>query len=95
MGNTTKLLREVMGLVEKINNTTDHAVFLDYSGHVSLLNVRVGKSKEEYQNKILDCSFYLSGPLSRLEDENLSHLISELKTFLKKGKRNGQAHRSN
>lgn len=47
--------KEVFELCSKIQSETQHCVFIDYSGHVNKLDIRVAMDKNNY-NEII-CSF--------------------------------------
>lgn len=62
------LLMDILGLAMKIQDNTEHGVFLDYSGHVDEITVTVAESKKEYLKKIKRFETYADGSLERLEE---------------------------
>ena len=62
------LLMDILGLAMKIQDNTEHGVFLDYSGHVDEITVRVAESKIEYWKILKRFETYADGDLERLEE---------------------------
>lgn len=49
-----KKYAELMQMALVININTEHAVFADFSGHVNWLMLHISKSKDNYQEKLVD-----------------------------------------
>ena len=62
------LLMDILGLAMKIQDNTEYGVFLDYSGHVDEITVRVAESKKEYLKILKRFGTYADGDLERLEE---------------------------
>ena len=62
------LLTDIFGLAMKIQDNTEHGVFLDYSGHVDEITVRVAESKKEYLETLKRFETYADGDLEHLEE---------------------------
>lgn len=50
---------ELMALAYRVNQETDRAVFVQFSGHVNKIHLFVSESKEKYGNWIFDESVYV------------------------------------
>jgi hypothetical protein len=50
--------KEIIGLALFLDEISDYAVFIDYSGHVGNLYISIGGSKENWNNKIFKGDFY-------------------------------------
>jgi len=55
----TKLMIEIMALAYLVQVHTDYAVFIDYSGHVDSLAIKVVESADRYENEIVSTEFYV------------------------------------
>ena len=47
-----RLIAEIMILAFAVDRRTPYAVFIDYSGHVENLNIRIVESKENWRNEV-------------------------------------------
>lgn len=56
-----QLILEIMALAYAVDRCTDYAVFIDYSGHVESLSIRVVQSKTNWQNEIVETEFKVTG----------------------------------
>jgi hypothetical protein len=76
-----KLISEIMQLAMAINFQTDYCVFVDFSGHVDELSIRIVESKENYKERVCASSTYLNREytMQRLEDMKIK-LIEILET---------------
>ncbi len=61
-------IAKIASLVQKINNDTEHAAFMEISGHVQTFGVSVALSKADYKTQIYSVSFISLAP-SNYEDE--------------------------
>lgn len=78
-------IKEIMGLTLRVNNETEHVAFLDYSGHVEILRVRVMESKTHYDNELYRVETYVTSYAFIDKDtiqSNLDNIIHDLKAFL-------------
>ena len=62
------LLTDIFGLAMKIQDNTEYGVFVDYSGHVDKISVRVVESKKEYLKSLESFEAYADGYLENLEE---------------------------
>lgn len=77
-----KIIGDITTLATMVNELTDVCVFVDFSGHVSLLRVRVTPSKKEYNDVIVSDELYTSERWNKSE-AGLKSLI-QIKLGLKK-----------
>lgn len=81
MDEKSKLMTEIMFLAMKLQNETDHVVFVNLSGHVNWIDLSIRKSKENYNDEVASCRIYLShgNSLDRLQEvkEKLLGFIEE------------------
>lgn len=61
-----KLVIEVMALAYLFQQKTNHAVFINYSGHVDSMEVKIVNSPSDYLSELAGTQFYTSG---RFEDD--------------------------
>jgi hypothetical protein len=54
-----KLVAEILQLAMAVNFQTDYCVFVDFSGHVSELTIRIVESKENYKERVCTSRTYL------------------------------------
>lgn len=47
-----KLIAEIIQLAMAINYQTDYCVFVDFSGHVNWLDIKIAESKENYNKQV-------------------------------------------
>jgi len=80
-----KLVMEIIGLAILVNENTDLCVFVDFSGHIKSIDVRIFPSKsEEYtQNihKIYSANSYYAED-SWMEQDQISSKLEEIKGVL-------------
>ncbi|HZK46837.1 MAG TPA: hypothetical protein VFC64_02750 [Atopostipes sp.] len=62
------LLMDILGIAMKIQDNTEYGVFLDYSGHVDEITVRVAESKKKYLKILKRFGTYADGDLEHLEE---------------------------
>ena len=55
-----QLITEVITKSVILNDKTDTCVFIDYSGHIDRLKIRITESKENYNNEIASCDLKLT-----------------------------------
>ncbi len=55
------LVLEIMALAYAVDRLTDYAVFVDYSGHIEQLSVKIVESKDSWQTEIASTKFYING----------------------------------
>lgn len=53
-----RLIIEIMGLAYLVQSNTDHAVFIDYSGHVDQLSIKIVESPDRWNEEIASSQFY-------------------------------------
>lgn len=49
-----KLIMEIIMLAVLVQENTDYCIFLDYSGHVDSIDVRIRESKKNWQNEVCE-----------------------------------------
>ena len=81
-----KKLSELMDIAYVVNTLTDHAVFVDFSGHINSIEIRVCKngweSGKDFDIQIsasLEGSYFYS---EKSAIESLDNIIHELETLL-------------
>lgn len=82
------LIGEVTALAFLVNQNTKHAVFVDYSGHVDDLELRICTSKEKYNERITQDALYVSGDQARDVERKLKLLKLQLRKILRDNKVN-------
>lgn len=55
------LVLEIMALAYAVDRRTDYAVFIDYSGHVEHLDVRIVRSKADWRDELATTEFNVNG----------------------------------
>lgn len=55
------LVLELMALAYAVDRQTPYAVFIEYSGHVEGMDVKIVKSKDNWQSEIASTEFYVTG----------------------------------
>lgn len=73
-----ELIRQIQDVCLRINQYTEYVAFYSFSGHVNNFEVRVGKSKEDFNNDIYRASVYMN---IREEDETHNILSEILETL--------------
>lgn len=53
-----QIIIEIMHLAYLIQRNTSYCVFFSYHGHVESFDVRISKSKEQWQENVLETEFY-------------------------------------
>lgn len=53
-----EIILKLMQLALKIESETDKCVFINYSGHVDSIEVRIAESKKNYNNWLYDSRIY-------------------------------------
>ena len=71
-----RLVLEVMALAFAVDRMTDYAVFIDYSGHVESLTVKIVESKARWQNEIASTEFYITAR-AHTEAPSLTYLTAK------------------
>lgn len=75
-----ELVEKIISLGLEVNCFTDKSVFLDFSGHVNQLTVRVGPDKDKYFNeRIFESGFYLEDNDAAYE---LQEILNEFQKYL-------------
>ena len=54
-----KLVMEIMCLAYAVQRNTDYGIFIDYSGHVDSLSIKICPTKEDYRTEIASTDFYI------------------------------------
>ena len=69
-----ELIRHIQDICLRINQYTDYVAFYHFSGHVNGFDIRVCKSKEDYNNRIYAKELYTN----LFEDDELYNELSEI-----------------
>lgn len=51
-----QLILKIMHLAYLVHEMTEFCVFIDFSGHINRLDVRIRESKENWQNEVMEAS---------------------------------------
>ena len=76
-------LGKLMTLGVTVNLMTEHAVFMDYAGHCSVISLRVCASKADYNNSIFSDDLHINVWPKKLDEtlerwtEYLNGLLTE------------------
>lgn len=82
------LVGEIQALSYMVNAFTNYCVFVNFSGHVNSIQVRIAESKENYHENLANTDLYLESKYQKPEVtiERLNTLKSNLKKILRKNK---------
>lgn len=76
-------LSKIMGLTALINEQGKYCTFMSFSGHVDMLEIRIRKSKKNYNSPIADCELSLNRPeYFKSIDERMDQIIQTLEQFI-------------
>jgi hypothetical protein len=79
-----RLILECMALGYLINRTTEYAVFVNLSGHVDSLDVRICRGKETgYNDELARCEFNLNGKYEKWEFDGANRWLEMKRDMLK------------
>lgn len=84
MNKINSLLAEVNNLAIKVQEVTDHAVFIRFSGHVDQLEIEIAESKENYSNKLVTYQIYTDREEEKTTKE-LARVKSKLEAIVADG----------
>lgn len=82
MNEKTKLVSEIIMLAMKVQDETEHCVFINVSGHVEKIEIQVTASKNDYHNKIAESEFRMG---ERASIERLNEAKDTLLSFIEDG----------
>lgn len=57
MNKQSKLIAEIFLLAMRVQSETNYCVFIDYSGHVETMKIRIRRSKKKYHDTVAECEF--------------------------------------
>lgn len=81
---TARLLGDIQMLAYEVNEKTDHAVFVTFSGHVKALDVRIGVSKEIYTEYVFKAYSFFPHNDDWLKVEEMMEGLESIKAELTK-----------
>lgn len=53
-------IAELMRLAFMVHQKTDFCVFINFAGHVQLVDINIRKSTDNWDAKVADCKFYIN-----------------------------------
>lgn len=77
------LVIRAMALAHLVNQYTDYCVFVNYSGHVQSVEIRITESKKLYSHSVLATEFYSAYKQHSGPDAEIQAKIDVLKQILK------------
>ena len=79
-----KLILECMALGYLINRTTEYAIFVELSGHVDSLTIRICRNKiYGYNDELAKTEFRLDGKYEKWDFNNANHWLEMKRDMLK------------
>lgn len=77
-------LSKIMGLTALINEQGKYCTFMNFSGHIDMLEIRIRKSKKNYSSPIADCELSLSDRPEYYQSigARMDQIIQTLEKFL-------------
>jgi len=82
MNEKTKVLSQIVMLAMKMQEESDHAVFLRLSGHVDSMNIDIAQSKTDYNEIIASANFYVG---EKSDMDRLLKVRTTLEEFIEDG----------
>jgi len=64
-----QLVLEMMALAYAVDRDTPYAVFIDYSGHVEQLSIKIVESKDLWDKEIVSTKFYTNKKYDDVPDQ--------------------------